>query len=68
MSIFEWRVGLSDMILKVDHIKPIPARFGLIWFSGFREEDLNVKVCDVRRMPNDGKCSNGLWQRQLKMI
>jgi hypothetical protein len=44
MSILEWRVGLSDMILKVGHIKPIPARFGLIWFSGFREEDLNVKV------------------------
>jgi hypothetical protein len=21
----------------------IPARFGLIWFSGFRGEDLNVK-------------------------
>ena len=46
----------------------IPARFGLIWFSGFREEDLNVKVCDVRRMPNDGKCSHGFWPRQLKMI
>jgi hypothetical protein len=22
----------------------IPARLGLIWFSGFRGEDLNVKV------------------------
>jgi hypothetical protein len=68
MSILEWRVGLSDMILKVGHIKLIPARLGLIWFSGFREEDLNVKVCDVRRMPNDGKCSNGLWPCHLKMI
>jgi hypothetical protein len=26
-----------------------PARFGLIWFRGFRGEDLNVKVYDVRR-------------------
>jgi hypothetical protein len=25
----------------------IHARFGLIWFSGFRGEDLNVKVYDV---------------------
>ena len=24
------------------HPGTIPARFGLIWFSGFREEDLNV--------------------------
>jgi hypothetical protein len=34
----EWRAGLSDTILKGTH----PARFGLIWFSGFRGEDLNV--------------------------
>jgi hypothetical protein len=35
-------VGLSDTISKGTH----PARFGLIWFSGFRGEDLNVKVYD----------------------
>jgi hypothetical protein len=34
----EWRAGLSDTILK----GTIPTRFGLIWFSGFRGEDLNV--------------------------
>ena len=34
----EWRAGLSDINLKGTH----PARFGLIWFSGFRGEDLNV--------------------------
>jgi hypothetical protein len=34
----EWRAGLSDTILKGTH----PARFGLIWFSGFRGKDLNV--------------------------
>ena len=28
----------------------IPARFGLIWFSGFREEDLNVIF--HQNMPN----------------
>jgi hypothetical protein len=35
----EWRAGLSDTILKGTHPGTIPARFGLIWFSGFREED-----------------------------
>ena len=38
----EWRAGLSDTILKGTHPGTIPARFGLIWFGGFREEDLNV--------------------------
>ena len=41
-SHFEWRAGLSDTILKVDHPRTIPAKFALIWFSGFRGEDLNV--------------------------
>jgi hypothetical protein len=27
---------------KGTHPGTIPARFGVIWFSGFREEDLNV--------------------------
>jgi hypothetical protein len=38
-SHLEWRAGLSDMILKGTH----PTIFDLIWFSGFRREDLNVK-------------------------
>ena len=48
MSIFnnsshlEWRVGLSDIIVKGTLPRTIPVRFGLIWFSGFRGEDLNV--------------------------
>jgi hypothetical protein len=37
-SLLEWRAGLSDKILK----GTIPARFGLIWFSGFRGVDFNV--------------------------
>ena len=38
----ECRAGLSDTIMKGTHPGTIPARFGLIWFSGFRGEDLNV--------------------------
>ena len=42
----EWRAGLSDTILK----GTIPTRFGLICFSGFRREDLNVIFYQI--MPN----------------
>jgi len=59
-------VGLSDTILKGTHPRTIPARFGLIWFRGFRGEDLNVKVYDVRWMPSDGKSSHDLWPGELK--
>ena len=38
----EWRAGLSDTNLKGTHLWTIPARFGLIWFSGFRGEDLKM--------------------------
>ena len=41
-SLLEWRAELSDTILKWDYPRTIPANSGLIWFSGFREEDLNV--------------------------
>jgi hypothetical protein len=43
-------MGLSDTILKVNHPGTIPARFGFIWFSGFRGEDLNVIFYE--NMPN----------------
>jgi hypothetical protein len=46
----EWRAGLSDTILKRTHPGTIPARIGLIWFSGFRGEDLNVIF--YQTMPN----------------
>jgi hypothetical protein len=37
-------MGLSDTILKGDHHPTtIPAKFGLIWLIGFREEDLNAE-------------------------
>jgi hypothetical protein len=37
-----YRAWLSDIFLKGTHTGTITARFGLIWFSGFRGEDLNV--------------------------
>ena len=46
----EWRAGLPDTTLKETHPGTIPARFGLIWFSGFRGEDLNVIF--YQNMPN----------------
>ena len=36
--------------LKGTHPGTIPARFGLIWFSGFRGEDLNATF--NQNMPN----------------
>jgi hypothetical protein len=48
--IYTGRVGLLDTILKGTHPGTIPARFGLIWFSGFRGEDLNVIF--YQNMPN----------------
>ena len=41
-----YRTVLTDTILKGTH----PARIGLIWFSGFRGEDLNVIF--YQNMPN----------------
>jgi hypothetical protein len=49
-SHLEWRAGLSDTILKGTHPRNIPARFGLIWFGGFRGKDL--KVFFYQNMPN----------------
>ena len=49
-SHLEWRVELSDTILKLEYPRIIPARFGLIWFSGFRGKDLNVIF--YQNMPN----------------
>jgi hypothetical protein len=45
-----YRTALTDTILKGTHPGTIPARFGLIWYSGFRVEDLNV-IC-YQNMPN----------------
>ena len=45
-----WRVELLDTILKWDYSRTMPAKSGLLWFSGFREEDLNVIF--YQNMPN----------------
>ena len=45
-----YKTVLTDTILKGAHPGTIPARFGLIWFSGFRGEDLNVIL--YQNMPN----------------
>jgi hypothetical protein len=47
---FEWRAALSDTILKRDHPRTIPAKFALIWFGGFRRNDINVIF--YQNMPN----------------
>jgi hypothetical protein len=44
-----YKMALTDT-LKGAHPGTIPARFGLIWFSGFRGEDLNVIL--YQNMPN----------------
>jgi hypothetical protein len=49
-SHFECRAKLSDSILKWDYSWTIPAKCGIIWFSGFREEDLHVIF--YQNMPN----------------
>jgi hypothetical protein len=43
-------VGLSDIFLKGGHLRTIPAKFGLTWFSSSRGKDLNVIF--YQNMPN----------------
>jgi hypothetical protein len=57
-SHLEWWAGLSNTILKGTHPRSIPDRFGLIWFRGFRGEDLNVKVYD-------GRTTDAKWWQKL---
>ena len=45
-----YRTVLMETIVKGTHTGTIPARFGLIWFSSFRGEDLNVIF--YQNMPN----------------
>jgi hypothetical protein len=45
-----YRTALMDTMLKGTHPGTILARLGLIWFSGFRGEDLNVIF--YQNMPN----------------
>jgi hypothetical protein len=45
-----YRTALMNTIVRGTHPGTIPARFGFIWFSGFRGEDLNVIF--YQNMPN----------------
>jgi hypothetical protein len=45
-----YRTALTDTILKGTHPETIPAWLGLIWFSSFRGEHLNVIF--YQNMPN----------------
>jgi hypothetical protein len=48
-SHLEWRVGLSDTILKGTHPGTIYAKFGSIWPSCFRGEDFfNISQSEKR--------------------
>jgi hypothetical protein len=49
-NFFNCPLRLLDTLLKGDHPRTIPAKFALIWFSGFRGEDLNVIF--YQNMPN----------------
>ena len=50
MSIFsnsnhlEWKAGLSGTIVKGTHPRTVPARLGVIWFSGFRGNVYDVRT------------------------
>jgi hypothetical protein len=48
VAIFKMAVTMSDTILKGTHPRSIPARFGLIWFSVFKGQDLNVTFYQTR--------------------
>jgi hypothetical protein len=48
-SHLDWRVELSDIILKWDYPRTIPARFGLIWFSGFTRPPFKMAAVTKNR-------------------
>ena len=66
-SHLEWRVGLSDTILKGTHPGTIYAKFGSIWPSCFRGEDFfNISQSEKRINLGDHVCSpNGTKWRNF---
>jgi hypothetical protein len=66
-SHLEWRVELSDTILKWDYPRTIPARFGLIWFSGFRGKDLMVLGWVPFKFVSDNPALHLRWLLLLKI-
>ena len=59
---------MSDTVLKGDHHSLIPAKFGLFWLSGFRE-NLNVKnVVKPVYKGHSGEPENVSFYIQVKII
>jgi hypothetical protein len=58
----EGRAGGHNFERDPTHPGTIPARLGLIWSSGFRGEDLNVKVYDIRGTPSVAKAHMAFGQ------
>jgi hypothetical protein len=64
-SHLEWRAGLLDTILKGTHPRTIPAKFSVIWFSGFRGEYLNVIFYqDMANLHNRHKTAERKFHRK----
>jgi hypothetical protein len=58
---------ISNTNLVEDYPMNISGKLGSILFSGFREEDLNVKkLTDGQRTLSHDKSSHGLWPGELK--
>jgi hypothetical protein len=58
-----YRTALKDTILKGTHPGTIPARFGLIWFCGFRGEDLLLLKIEISAIVH---CCFSISQNELK--
>jgi hypothetical protein len=68
-SHLEWRAGLSDTILKRTHPRTIPAMLGVIWFSGFRGEDLMAAKLKIEKRVDEiliVHCCFSISQNELK--
>jgi hypothetical protein len=53
--------------LKGTHPGTIPARFGLIWFSGFRGEDLKKLANQKQELPMVAMFFNGSEQNEQSL-
>jgi hypothetical protein len=61
--------GAVGYNLKGTHPGTIPTRFGLIWFSGFREEDLNVIFYqNMHNLHNRYKSAERKFHRKTRNI
>jgi hypothetical protein len=62
------KIEISLVVLKWEYPRTIPARFGLIWFSGFRGKDLNVIFYqNMSNLHNRYKSVHSRWLLLLKI-